>query len=342
MFQTTRHWDVRQMDNQQFTGRHELLDAIRRHFKEKQTRLVLWGMAGVGKTELALKYAYLTRQRYPATYWISAELQSSLESGLRKLLRPMAGEKSLVIIDDIDTADDGIINCLHQELPCSNKFDILLVTRSDSSLRLMSEALEVDCLEMTEAVDLLKRLTPSRSLCTNEDETAKQIASHLGSLPLAISQCAGYINMTRTSFRGYPNEPEEFLSRTLGDSPFVRRLNASKKRILSTFEIIWDHLGRDDTAARDLMCLFSMFTRKIDIDMIVAGLIEHNKWFPSGEYKMARPYYVLPFLEPITAAPHLLDEMVGILCDLNMAKRSGNSITIHAVRWSFPWCCSNG
>jgi hypothetical protein len=196
----------------------------------------------------------------------------------------------------------------------------------------MSEALEVDCLEMTEAVDLLKRLTPSRSLCTNEDETAKQIASHLGNLPLAISQCAGYINRTRTSFRDYPEDPEEFLSRTLGDSLFVRRLNAGKKQILSTFEIIWHHLGRDDTAARDLMCLFSMFTREIDIDMIVAGLIEHNKWFPSGEYKMARPYYVLPSLEPVTAAPHLLEEMIGILCDLNMAKRSGNSITMHAVR----------
>ena len=329
------------MDNQQFTGRHELLDAIRRHFKEKQTRLVLWGMAGVGKTELARKYAYLTRQRYPATYWISAESQNSLERGLRKLLRPIAGEKSLVIIDGIDTANDGVINCLHQGLPCCDDFDILLTTRSDSSSTLMSESLEVDCLEETEAVDLLKRLTPSRSSCTNEDETAEQIASHLGNFPLAISQCAGYINMTRTSFRDYPNDPEEFLSRTLGDSLFVQRLNSSKKQILSTFEIIWDHLGRDDTASRDLMCLLSMFTREIEIDMIVAGLIEHNKWFPNGKYKMARPYFVLPFLEPIAAAPHLLDEMVGILCHLNMAKRDGNSITIHAVRWPFPWCRFN-
>jgi hypothetical protein len=121
----------------------------------------------------------------------------------------------------------------------------------------------------------------------------------------------------------------------------VQRLNSSKKQILSTFEIIWDHLGRDDTASRDLMCLFSMFTREIEIDMIVAGLIEHNKWFPNGGYKMARPYFVLPFLEPIAAAPHLLDEMVGILCHLNMAKRDGNSITIHAVRWPFPWCRFN-
>jgi hypothetical protein len=329
------------MDNQQFTGRHKLLDAIDRHFKKKGTRLVLWGIAGVGKTEIARKYAYLTRQRYPATYWISAELQGSFQRELCKVQRPMAGEKSLVIIDDINTADDETIDYLHQALPCSDAFDILLTARSDSSSKLMSEALKVDCLEMTEAVDLLKRLTPSRSPCTEEDEVAEQITTHLGNLPLAISQCAGYVNKTRTSFLDYPEDPEEFLSRTLGDSLFVQRLNAGKKQILSTFEIIWDHLGRDDTAARDLMCLLSMFTREIDINMIVGGLTEHRKWFPTGKYEMATPYYVLPFLEPVTKAPHLLDEMIGSLCDLNMADRDGNSITIHAVRNPFA-CYSAG
>lgn len=322
------------MDNQQFTGRHELLDSIKKHLNEKKTRLLLWGMAGVGKTEIARKYAYLTRQRYSATSWISAERQSSLENGLRKLPQPVRGKKALLIIDDIDTADDGIMNCLRGGLPCSDDFDILLTARSDSSSKLMSEKLEIECLRMNEAVDLLKRLTPNRSSCINEDETAKRICSHLGNLPLAVSQCAGYINTTRTSFQDYPEDPEEFLSRTLGDSPFVKRLNASKKQILSTFEIIWQHLSREDTAARDLMCLFSLFTREVMIDMIVAGLIEHNKWFPTGEYLMGRPYYVLPSLEAATAAPHLLEEMIGILCDLNMAKKSGNSLTIHAVRYS--------
>jgi hypothetical protein len=122
---------------------------------------------------------------------------------------------------------------------------------------------------------------------------------------------------------------------------FVQRLNAGKKQILSTFEIIWDHLGRDDTAARDLMCFLSMFTRELNIDMTTGGLIEHRKWFPTGEYEMATPYYVLPFLELISKAPHLLDEMIGSLCDLKMANKDGNSITIHAVRNPFA-CCSAG
>jgi hypothetical protein len=66
--------------------------------------------------------------------------------------------------------------------------------------------------------------------------------------------------------------------------------------------------------------------------MILGGLIEHKKWFPTGRYEMAAPYYAMPFLKPVAKAPHLLDEMIGTLCDLNMARRSGNTITIHAVR----------
>ncbi len=321
------------MENQQFTGRQELLDTIKEHFKSKGTRLVLSGMAGVGKTELALKYTYATRESYLATFWVSAEFLGALENGLRNLQSPVAGQKSLVIIDNIDTADGSIIDCLHQNLPCSSTFDILLTTRSDSASRLMSEILEVDGLETAEAVDLLKVLTPDRSPGLDEDEFAKEIVQCLGHLPLAISQCAGYINKTRTSFQDYPDDPEEVLSRTLGNSLFVQRLNAGKKQIFATFEILWDYLGREDPAARDLMCLLSTFAREVEIDMILGGLTEHRKWFPSGKYEMAKPHFILPFLEPVTTAPHLLEEMIGTLCDVKMVTKAEGSIYIHAVRY---------
>jgi hypothetical protein len=73
-FQTINmHWMVPQSSNSLFTGRTEVITRIRMAFQEggtttaaQQSRFVITGMGGQGKSELCVKVANLMREEYVA------------------------------------------------------------------------------------------------------------------------------------------------------------------------------------------------------------------------------------------------------------------------------------
>jgi len=62
--------------NAQFFGRTEILRCISAHFSPdrtlslKATSMALYGMGGVGKTSIALEYAYRSLENYDAIFWM--------------------------------------------------------------------------------------------------------------------------------------------------------------------------------------------------------------------------------------------------------------------------------
>jgi len=75
-----------------FTGREKELEWIERIFGldhgGEPTRCVMYGMFGLGKTQLALKYATRSyqRNRYSLVFWISGATVEKLNQGLAKVL----------------------------------------------------------------------------------------------------------------------------------------------------------------------------------------------------------------------------------------------------------------
>jgi hypothetical protein len=73
-----------------FTGRADLLDAIHVQLtREGATALVpttaLYGMGGIGKTQLALAYARRYRQDYRLGWWVPADSELSITTALAQL-----------------------------------------------------------------------------------------------------------------------------------------------------------------------------------------------------------------------------------------------------------------
>lgn len=73
-----------------FVGREELLETIDQHFKqppsEPRLRIFsLFGLGGVGKTELALAYAREHRTEYEAIFWIRGESPKSLQQSFTSI-----------------------------------------------------------------------------------------------------------------------------------------------------------------------------------------------------------------------------------------------------------------
>jgi len=71
-----------------FTGRDEMLRNLRRHLTTDVTALVphsLQGLAGIGKTQLAVEYAYRFAADYDVVWWIPAGKQATARRALADL-----------------------------------------------------------------------------------------------------------------------------------------------------------------------------------------------------------------------------------------------------------------
>jgi transcriptional regulator with XRE-family HTH domain len=167
-------WEVPKR-NAFFTGREDVLKQIRLLFQESTlTRPVaITGLGGIGKTQVAIEYAWKHRQNYHTVLWIKAD---SLENLTREFLRlahalDLPQEDSaeqnrtiaaikrwleeqqncLLIIDNVETPE-----MLHPFLPEECAGHILLTTRAQATGNL-AQPLPLREMELAEGALLLLR-----------------------------------------------------------------------------------------------------------------------------------------------------------------------------------------
>lgn len=73
-------------NNLKFTGRNDVLNSIHSTFRQENTQdspniVVLHGPGGIGKTQIAAKYAYLHREDFEATFWVDGTSKDSICRG---------------------------------------------------------------------------------------------------------------------------------------------------------------------------------------------------------------------------------------------------------------------
>jgi Tetratricopeptide repeat/NB-ARC domain len=198
--------------NPYFTGREDLLRDIHERLTGKVTALVphaLHGHGGVGKTHLAIEYAYRYQQEYNLVCWISAEQPAIVRTTIADLAKRM-GLPSL-------TSDDAV-RSVHNALRQNDPYDrwllvfdnvnvpediedflpigaghIIVTSRTDVWTGI-AQVVEVDVFPRPESIAFLRhRLQDIR------EEDADQLADRLDDLPLALEQAAAWQVETRTS-----------------------------------------------------------------------------------------------------------------------------------------------
>ncbi len=224
-------WNIPYPRNPYFTGREELLRRLAASLRAGETVGIsqpqaVSGLGGVGKTQLALEYAYRYYQDYEAVLWTRADTQEALISGFvtfaALLQLPEQEERDqLKIVQAIkhwltshtrwllllDNADDLVL--VRDFLPPAGRGHTLLTTRAASMGRL-AHPIEVDALDNEPGALLLLRLTyrlapdaPLEQAEASERTIALQITQELGGLPLALDQAGAYIEETHCSLADY-------------------------------------------------------------------------------------------------------------------------------------------
>jgi len=203
--------------NVNFTGREDILYGIRDSFEQGQyTSLTqaVSGLGGVGKTQIALEYAFRYGHLYGTIWWVNAEDSQSLmvsyssfayKNGLvgREVTEKdiileavwnwMSGHENWLFI--YDNAED--VRMLDEYLPRMVTGHILITSRYTNWSGL-GEVLPVDVFNAEEAENFFIKRTGIA-----DRKSAAMLADALGYLPLALEQAAVYIAENKITYEKY-------------------------------------------------------------------------------------------------------------------------------------------
>jgi hypothetical protein len=213
--------------NPAFTGRDEELKDLRKKLRDgvaagvTQT-VVVHGLGGVGKTQLAVEYAWKNQGDYDAVLWANADSSAALDAGLAALA-PVLGlpepderehfkrikavlgwlhdhERWLLIADNADT--DEAARALRDRL-APNLGGHVLVTSRLRSWPVTMRDLPLDTFLPENAARFLLDRVAREGHRAGDETVARSLADELGNLPLALEQAAAFISEIRWSFQRY-------------------------------------------------------------------------------------------------------------------------------------------
>jgi tetratricopeptide (TPR) repeat protein len=343
------HWSVPLRRNPYFTGREEILEALHLQLKEKRAVALthssaLSGLGGVGKTQIALEYAYRHALEYTAVFWIEAETEATVLSSLLRVSEALQVPERqeadhqrvvtavqrwlsshsgwLLVWDNLEDFD-----LLPQLLPTTAREGAILLTTRAQALGTLALGMDLAPMEPSEGMRFVLRrakvLEPEAAEADvqqfaahspDECAAAEELVTAMGGLPLALDQAGAYIEETGCGFVGYvqryQHQRRHLLARrggTLSDHPLS---------VAATVELACQHVARQSAAALELLrCCSCLHPDAIPEELFLA---EGNQ--------------VGPVLEGVVADLSRVDEALATLRRFSLVQRNPETRTLSLHR----------
>jgi tetratricopeptide (TPR) repeat protein len=207
--------------NKNFTGRVEILDRLRQDLRQKSVGSnavtavlphALRGMGGVGKSAVAIEYAWRYRSEYDLVWWIPADQPALVRSSLAALAGRLGLQAStplgieaaasavmnalragqpyrrwLLVFDNADRPED-----LNEIIPSDAPGDVIITSRNHRWESVV-DTVTVDVFTRPESTAFLIRRVAAKGNSEAKgisEVDAGRLAEELGDLPLALEQAA--------------------------------------------------------------------------------------------------------------------------------------------------------
>ena len=283
--------------NKFFSGRDKELDDLKNLFnREREINAInicqtVSGLGGVGKTALAIEYAYRYSKNYKSAIWfLVAESSTTIYNGFVEFARYFEmilppefkpeelqhtikkwlteHEGWLLIFDNLET-DDTIIK---PYLPKNINGHFIITTRNAHID--IGKQVNLSIFNLDEAVEFFKkRLSDDDELKMEHykfedfNEKVSELSKRLGFLPLALEQAAAYIRTVRITITDYLSKLDN-----VGLQPFKNERGYAtptnyKSIVTATWMISFDKLREEERQLFNL-CVY-MSPDKIPVNFFV-------------------------------------------------------------------------
>jgi tetratricopeptide (TPR) repeat protein/DNA-binding XRE family transcriptional regulator len=336
-------WHVPYRRNPFFTGREDILAHLHTALKSGKTASLtqaqaISGLGGIGKTQIAIEYAYRYHDDYEAIFCINASTLDTLRNDfmtlamLLNLSERYDPEQDIVVwavkhwltththwLLILDNVDD--LEMITKFLPEYGMGEVLLTTRLQA-LGTIAQSIEVKTMAQEEGVTFLlrriKAIAPGASFeqaTSDVQAQAAGVVAELDGLPLALDQAGAYIEETRC-----------------GLSQYNHRYNARRKDLLlrrgrfpmnhpdsvaTTWSLSFHHVKQKSEAAAELLCLLAFLDpESISEEFLTLGAIELG-----------------PVLGAAARDPLQLDYIIELLLCYSLIQRNGagKSLSVHRL-----------
>lgn len=336
-------WLVPYLRNPYFTGREGILEVLHtrltgKHPASRGHALALTGLGGVGKTQIALEYAYRHASEYSMVLWLMAENAESVMRSLQRIAdllqlpeRRAVGQEKMVtsvlrwltvhkgwllIVDDVED-----LELLQGVLPSTRQGAILLTTRAQA-LGTLAELLVVPPMPTEEGAMLVLRrariiAVQSTDALASLPQTpaATELVDLLDGLPLALDQAGSYIEETGCSIADY-----------------LQRYNGQRKALLARRGL---HAGVHPDSVKTTLQLSVQWIEQVHFaaaELLRLCTFLHAEAIPE-EMLVAGKALLGPVLEAVLVDLYQLDLTLAALRNASLITRhpETRTLTVHRL-----------
>jgi tetratricopeptide (TPR) repeat protein len=308
-----------------FSGRDQVLSELHAALISKERgawKQALTGMGGVGKTQIAIEYAFRHKDDYAAVWWINSEEPAVLAgdySSLAEHLYPkerIAGDQAamivkvrtwleqnskwLLIFDNAKESKD-----LKDYLPKGGDGHILITSRNPN-WGSAAKFLPIRVFGREESIEFLTERTGQE-----DSESAENLALELGDLPLALEQAGAYIEETGISLSDYGERFRDHRKKVLGRG----RPSDYPETVATTWEISFQAVKERSPSSLDLLNLCSFLAPDgIPRNLLIDGSSHLPKMLAS-----------------IVSDPLKFDEAAAALIRYSLVTSSADGLSVHRL-----------
>jgi serine/threonine protein kinase/tetratricopeptide (TPR) repeat protein len=334
-------WNLPHRRNMFFTGRQQVLDELHEAFCSgkvaTQTQAVS-GLGGIGKTQVAIEYAYRYHNDYQAIFWVRGDTREKMLVDIAALATVLnlkeqhekeqqyvveavkswlrKNTRWLLIVDNIE--DLKLVRTL---LPATAPGHILLTTRAQTTgniaqrIDLEKMTLEESALFLLRRTKIVEQDAVLQDAATEDCQQAKALAEVLDGLPLALDQAGAYIEEAGCNLDNYLYRYQAGQMKLLGmRGGFAFDHPAS---VTSTFSSLFEKIEKISPTAMELF-RFCSFLHPDDIpeELIINGAPELG-----------------PTLQCVATDPLSLDETIVTLRRFSLVSRNAgtNMLSMHGL-----------
>lgn len=327
--------------NRFFTNREALLEQLHQRFFASPSLQIqaVNGLGGIGKTQIAIEYAYRYAREYSSVFWVRADAYDTLISDFVLLANQLgiAEEKvhdQSIVLDFVKrwlAASDNRwllildnacnMDMVYDFLPIHGKGHILFTTQAQATggvaRQMHVEKMQVEdgALFVLRRANIVEPDALLEQVSALDRARAEAISLAMDGLPLALDQAAAYIEETSCGLSDYLNlyymERAKLLS-LRGGLAFEH-----PESVVATWSLSFEKLSQINPASAELLrlCAF-LHPDAIPEEIITEGSSELG-----------------PILQTVSSAPVALNDAIKELLRYSLIRRNPDTktLTIHRL-----------